>query len=77
MYKGCNNLKPDFWVSPQHIWEIRFDSLSTSPSYKVGLNVVDDSRGISVRFGRFEKIRSDKSVSSATSVDQLIRMKMD
>lgn len=74
-YKGCDRLKPDFWVYPNFVWELKYDSLTLSPSYKVGVGVLDDERGLSVRFGRFVRERKDKRIHDACSVQEIIELK--
>ena len=75
-YKGCGRLKPDAWLFPRFVWEIKYDSLSLSPIYEVGRGVVDEGKGVSVRFGRFVRKREDKAVRDACSRQDLIKLKL-
>nr|XP_019044125.1 DNA ligase 1 [Kwoniella bestiolae CBS 10118]OCF23055.1 DNA ligase 1 [Kwoniella bestiolae CBS 10118] len=64
------NAKPDVWFEPKVVWEVLTADLSLSPVYAAAHGVVD-SRGISLRFPRFIKIRDDKSADEATSSEQV------
>lgn len=58
--------KPDFWVQPQNVWEITYDTISKSPTYPVLGNLLED--GISIRFPRFKRERIDKKISDCTTI---------
>ncbi|ODN94668.1 DNA ligase 1 [Cryptococcus wingfieldii CBS 7118] len=62
--------KPDVWFEPKMVWEVLTADLSLSPVYTAAHGLVD-SRGISLRFPRFLKIRDDKSADEATSAEQV------
>ncbi|ORY96663.1 ATP-dependent DNA ligase [Syncephalastrum racemosum] len=69
---GENPIKPDVWFKPTQVWEVQPADLSVSPVYMAGVGQVDPTKGISLRFPRFLKIREDKEVEDATSSDQIV-----
>lgn len=62
--------KPDVWIDPHYVWEVKAASLSLSPIYSAGSR----DKGISLRFPRFLKERTDKKVEDATTSNQIWRM---
>ncbi|WVQ84501.1 hypothetical protein IAT38_006653 [Cryptococcus sp. DSM 104549] len=62
--------KPDVWFEPKVVWEVLTADLSLSPVYAAAHGLVD-SRGISLRFPRFLRVRDDKSADEATSAEQV------
>lgn len=60
---------PDVWFEPQEVWEMAFADITLSPTYTAALGLVNEERGLSMRFPRFLKVREDKSIEEASSED--------
>ena len=65
---------PDVWFNPIYVWEIRAADFTLSPQYKSAENVIESGKGISVRFPRYIRERSDKLISQCTNSEQLADM---
>ena len=65
---------PDVWFEPQEVWEMAFADITKSPTYLAALGLVDEDRGLSMRFPRFLKTREDKSIDEASTSDFLAEL---
>lgn len=70
-YVDYSGVEPDVWFEPQEVWEVAFADITLSPTYRAAIGLVSDERGLSLRFPRFLKVREDKSVEEASSVEFL------
>ncbi|KAI5181795.1 DNA ligase 1 [Nematocida sp. AWRm80] len=67
---------PDVWFRPHFVWEVATAGISVSPRYTAGRSASDlgDSKGLSLRFPRFIRFRSDKTPETATSSSQIVSL---
>ena len=65
---------PDVWFEPQEVWEMAFADITKSPTYLAAIGLVDEDRGLSMRFPRFLKVREDKSIDEASTADFLAEL---
>lgn len=62
---------PPFWFEPVEVWEIRGADVTVSPKHMAGRGLVHPNRGLSLRFPRFIRKRTDKRIADATTPEQL------
>ncbi|KAL8161820.1 hypothetical protein V2J09_013309 [Rumex salicifolius] len=65
---------PDFWFSPELVWQIRGADLTVSPVHQAGVGLVHPSRGISVRFPRFVRSVTDRRPEDCTTSADISQM---
>ncbi len=65
---------PDVWFEPQEVWEMAFADITKSPTYLAAIGLVDEDRGLSMRFPRFLKVREDKSIDEASTAEFLAEL---
>ena len=58
---------PDVWFEPQEVWEMAFADITLSPVYTAAIGLASEERGLSLRFPRFLKKRTDKSIEEAST----------
>jgi len=64
-------IRPEVWLKPCTVWEVRAADLSVSPVHVAAAGLVDATKGIALRFPRFERVRDDKGPDNATSSEQV------
>jgi DNA ligase-1 len=64
----------DVWFDPIMVWEVKAADLSLSPTHLCAENVLDQGKGIALRFPRFLRVRDDKTVQDTTSPEQMVEM---
>lgn len=66
--------EPDMWFTPELVWEIRGADFTISPVHHAAMGLVHPSRGISVRFPRYIRSRSDKKPSDSSTATDMADM---
>ncbi|KAH0566368.1 hypothetical protein GP486_000226 [Trichoglossum hirsutum] len=66
--------EPDVWFEPQEVWEIVFGDITLSPVYTAAIGLVNEERGLSLRFPRFLRKRDDKGIDDASTAEFLAEL---
>ncbi|KAM0032417.1 putative DNA ligase (ATP) [Helianthus debilis subsp. tardiflorus] len=66
--------EPDMWFTPEVVWEIRGADFTVSPVHHAAMGLVHPTRGISVRFPRYVRSRSDKKPSDCSTPADIAEM---
>ncbi|KAK3313196.1 hypothetical protein B0H66DRAFT_387664 [Apodospora peruviana] len=62
---------PDVWFEPHEVWEMAFADITISPTYTAAIGLVQEDKGLSLRFPRFLKKREDKGIDEASTSEFL------
>jgi hypothetical protein len=73
-YRFTEATQPDVWFEAAQVWEVKAADFSLSPVYSAAWGLVDQGKGVSLRFPRFLKVRADKSPEDATSSSLVAQM---
>ncbi|KAK0649557.1 DNA ligase I [Cercophora newfieldiana] len=65
---------PDVWFEPQEVWEMAFADITISPTYTAAIGLVQEDKGLSLRFPRFMKKREDKGIDEASTNEFLANL---
>ncbi|KAK3689381.1 hypothetical protein B0T22DRAFT_171241 [Podospora appendiculata] len=65
---------PDVWFEPQEVWEMAFADITISPTYTAAIGLVQEDKGLSLRFPRFIKKRDDKGIEEASTSEFLAQL---
>ena len=66
--------EPAVWFRPCAVWEVKGADFTLSPVHTAGLGMAHPSRGISMRFPRFLRVRDDKAAEEATSGEAIAEL---
>ena len=67
-------VKPEIIFEPYMVWEIKTADLTLSPIYTAGSSLQKEGKGISLRFPRFIRMRTDKKPNEAITSDEIVNL---
>jgi len=67
-----SKMKPDFWMEPRMVMEVKGAEITLSPIHTCGLGEIRKENGLAIRFPRFLGIREDKGPEDATSTQEMV-----
>ena len=71
-YNTSDQLECDVWFDAVEVWEVKAADLSKSSVHRGANGLTGEAgRGIGLRFPRFERLRSDKNPTDATTSHQI------
>ncbi|CAN0879111.1 DNA ligase 1 [Linum grandiflorum] len=73
-YRFGEKLNPDVWFEPSEVWEVKAADLTISPVYCAAIGAVHRNKGISLRFPRMLRVRTDKAPKEASSAERVAEM---
>ncbi|KAH7929889.1 ATP-dependent DNA ligase [Leucogyrophana mollusca] len=74
---AIGGFKPDVYFRPHEVWEIRGADITLSPVSSAAFGLISSTRGLSLRFPRFIRVREDKSLQDVSSSEFLAQMCRD
>ena len=66
--------EPDVWFDPVLVVEVEAQEITLSPGHTCAFGVVQQGRGLALRFPRFVRYRDDKSPEEATTTREVVEM---
>lgn len=67
----------DVYFEPYMVWEVKTADLTLSPIYTAGAEIMTEHRGISLRFSRFIRLRTDKKPDEAVTSEYIVKLYKD